>query len=356
MPRGTRHAEIRQRSADVTLLTQRPCARPSGPPRRNPLGPYDAVMSNLMPPDSPFESGAPYWYWLGGRPALDFVNSRRERWRRNVECLVSDDDVIEWLAAAGLLAVGGSMPRGLLDDARELREAIDAGVRAVAARRPMPREELRLIDSWLVLAGTRPTLTVGADGLPRLGERRATDSPRRALALIALDAAQMLGDGGRALARANLRVRHLLGAVLRPLAGRSPALVLDGDVRQRPPRPGVTGPVFSPLRRHTHDRRSPVRPRGRGRLRHRDRRARPGRRRSALPRRGHRGPRRPRALREGLGPARRRHAGAGPAAGRAAPAGDPLRRPARGRAGGAGDPRAGVGLRAADRHLRRAGP
>lgn len=155
-----------------------------------------------MPPDAPFASGAPYWYWLGGRPALDFVNSRRERWRRNVDCLVSDDDVIEWLAAAGLLVVSGSMPRGLLDEARELREAIDAGVRAVVAGDSVPREEIRLIDAWLVLAGTRPALALGADGLPRLGERRASDSPRRALALIALDAARLLGD-----ARERERVR-----------------------------------------------------------------------------------------------------------------------------------------------------
>jgi predicted RNA-binding Zn ribbon-like protein len=160
-------------------------------------------MSDLMPPNPPFESGAPFWYWLGGRPALDFVNSRRERWRRNVDCLVSDDDVIEWLAAAGLLTFGGSMPRGLLDDARELREAIDTGVGAVVAGDPVPHEDLRLIDSWLVLAGTRPTLAVGADGLPRLGERPATDSPRRALALLALDAAHLLGD---ARERARLRI------------------------------------------------------------------------------------------------------------------------------------------------------
>jgi predicted RNA-binding Zn ribbon-like protein len=151
-------------------------------------------MSDLMPPDPPFESGAPYWYWLGGRPALDFVNSRRERWRRGVDCLVSDDDVIDWLSAAGLLDAAGPMPRGLLEEARELREAIDAGVRAVVAGAPVPREEIRLIDAWLVLAGTRPTLTLGGDGQPRLGERPATDSARRALGLIALDAARMLGD------------------------------------------------------------------------------------------------------------------------------------------------------------------
>jgi predicted RNA-binding Zn ribbon-like protein len=151
-------------------------------------------MSDLMPPNPPFESGAPFWYWLGGRPALDFVNSRRERWRRGVDCLVSDDDVVGWLAAAGLLDADGPLPRGLLEEARELREAIDAGVRAAVAGAPLPREEVRLIDAWLVLAGTRPALTLSDDGQPQLGERRASDAPRRALALIALDAARMLGD------------------------------------------------------------------------------------------------------------------------------------------------------------------
>src|SRR5437588_2038213 len=40
----------------------------------------------------PLKSGAPWWYWLGGRPALDFVNTRRERWWRDVETLVTPGD------------------------------------------------------------------------------------------------------------------------------------------------------------------------------------------------------------------------------------------------------------------------
>ena len=78
-----------QRSAAVTLLTRSKLRYRLGRPYRNRLKAYDPVMSDLMPPDPPFASGADYWYWLGGRPALDFVNSRRERWRRNVDCLVS---------------------------------------------------------------------------------------------------------------------------------------------------------------------------------------------------------------------------------------------------------------------------
>ena len=31
----------------------------------------------------PLASGEPHWYWLGGRPALDLVNTLRERWRRH---------------------------------------------------------------------------------------------------------------------------------------------------------------------------------------------------------------------------------------------------------------------------------
>jgi predicted RNA-binding Zn ribbon-like protein len=48
------------------------------------------------------------------------------------------------------------------------------------------------IDDWLVFAGARPQL-VAAGGVPLLTERAAADSPRRALGMVALDAARMLG-------------------------------------------------------------------------------------------------------------------------------------------------------------------
>lgn len=144
-------------------------------------------------PDGPLATGAPYWYWLGGRPALDFVNTRRERWRRNVECLTRDRDVADWLTAAGLLPAPALALRGLVEEARALREAIDAGVRAAHAGETPDPDALRLIDDWLVLAGSRPSLVLAADGLPLLCERPPADSPRRALGLVALDAARMLG-------------------------------------------------------------------------------------------------------------------------------------------------------------------
>jgi predicted RNA-binding Zn ribbon-like protein len=142
----------------------------------------------------PLESGAPWWYWLGGRPALDFVNTRRERWRRQVETLVTPDDLGAWLLQAGLLAAPMRVPREVLHEARELREAIDSAVAALTSGRPVPATAIKRIDEWLVRAGTRPRLLLGGDGLPVLGERGPTDTPRRALGTIALDAAKMLGN------------------------------------------------------------------------------------------------------------------------------------------------------------------
>ena len=140
----------------------------------------------------PLRSGEPWWYWLGARPALDFVNTRRERWRRDVETLTSGEDLSRWLLAAQLTDRPMRVPRAVLGEAVELREAIDACVRAVVDGRAIPAPALALVDDWLVHAGGRPELRL-SDGVPVLGERAAADSPRRALGTIALDAARMLG-------------------------------------------------------------------------------------------------------------------------------------------------------------------
>ena len=160
--------------------------------RSNQLAEYDAVMHRDLPPSAP-TAGAPYWYWLGGRPALDFVNTRRERWRRDVECLLSVDEVVCWLVRARLLPQPMRAPASVLGEARELREAIDAGVRAAVDGTAADPGSVALIDGWLTLAGSRPALVAGPDGRPRLSERSAVDSPRRALGMVAYDAARMLG-------------------------------------------------------------------------------------------------------------------------------------------------------------------
>ena len=139
------------------------------------------------------ETGVPYWYWLGGRPAMDFVNTRRERWRRDVECLLSVEEVVVWLVRARLLPQPMRAPASVLGEARELREAIDAGVRAAVERAEPDPAAVALIDDWLALAGSRPALLTDQTGRPALSERPRAQSPRRALGMVAYDAARMLG-------------------------------------------------------------------------------------------------------------------------------------------------------------------
>jgi predicted RNA-binding Zn ribbon-like protein len=141
----------------------------------------------------PLASGEQWWYWLGGRPALDLVNTLRERWRRGVETLTSTTDLGLWLVQAELVPEAPRVSSALLDDARDLREAIDLCVRAAIAGDPAPRAAVREIDRWLPDAAPRLRLTFGDEGMPALDERRPSDPARAAVAAIALDAAQMLG-------------------------------------------------------------------------------------------------------------------------------------------------------------------
>src|SRR4051812_38760754 len=144
----------------------------------------------------PLPTGEPWWYWLGGRPSLDLVNTLRERWRRRVETLVAPADLELWLERAGVITESAdvAVTPQVLAEARQLREAIDACVTALVDGAPSPRAAVRHIDGWLKYAGARPQLALGADGVAVLGERAEGDSPRRALGAIALDAARMLGD------------------------------------------------------------------------------------------------------------------------------------------------------------------
>jgi predicted RNA-binding Zn ribbon-like protein len=163
---------------------------------------YHVVMPDRDLPEDlvlPLASGEPWWYWSGGRPAVDFVNTFRERWRRNVETLVTPDDLATWLVRAGVMEAPARVPRAVLEQARDLREAIDTLVVAAIAGRPAPGEAVTLVDDWLVFAGARPQLILAPDGggTPVLTERAPADSPRRALGTIALDAAQMLGTAQR---------------------------------------------------------------------------------------------------------------------------------------------------------------
>lgn len=161
--------------------------------RPGPNAPRIVALADELP--LPLASGAPYWYWLGGRPCLDFVNTRRERWRRDVETLASPADLVRWLRVAGLLGAAAATPTdaALLRDAIALREAIDAAVTTVTAGRPAPRDAIAAIDGWLWATAPQPRLTFDANGLPQLGEHVGAAPLRAALGAVALDAARALG-------------------------------------------------------------------------------------------------------------------------------------------------------------------
>jgi len=143
----------------------------------------------------PLRAGRDWWYWTAGRPALDLVNTLRERWRRRVECLCGPEDLAEWLRRAGLVTGWVPVPPGAVEEARELREAIDTAASAVIAGTPVPAASVAVIGRWLDGAG--PPVLVVDDGVPVLRGHPGADPVHRALSAIALDAARMLGTAER---------------------------------------------------------------------------------------------------------------------------------------------------------------
>jgi len=144
----------------------------------------------------PLRSGQSYWYWLGGRPALDLVNTLRERWWRRVETLVTPGDLAAWLVAAGLVETPPRVTALDLEQARALREAIDAAVVCAVADRPLPGGTAAALAAPLALAPLRETVASSPGGVIEVAVERAGTPAERALAALALDAAQMLGPDG----------------------------------------------------------------------------------------------------------------------------------------------------------------
>jgi predicted RNA-binding Zn ribbon-like protein len=169
------------------------------------------------------------WVWYGGRPSLDFVNTRRNRETGRVdevaeaaEYLRGPDDFAAWLHAAGLCPAapdgagpdeagpdeagpdgagpGRASPGGVgplvgeqtFAGALALREAISALVTATVAGGSAPAAAVRRVNQWLVLPPQRPVLHLEA-GVPVLGPAPAARTPGGVLAMIAADAADLLG-------------------------------------------------------------------------------------------------------------------------------------------------------------------
>ncbi|MBX5439935.1 MAG: CGNR zinc finger domain-containing protein [Solirubrobacteraceae bacterium] len=151
--------------------------------------------------DLPLERGEPYWYWLGGRPALDFVNTLRERWWRRVETLVTPGDLARWLVAAGVADAPPPAGPADVERARALREAIDAAVVETVAGRDVPAACAEAIDGALRRAPLREAVALEPSGALALTTGRDGPPVDRALAAVAADAAAMLGAAERGRVR-----------------------------------------------------------------------------------------------------------------------------------------------------------
>ena len=145
----------------------------------------------------PLRAGSPWWYWLGGRISLDFANTRRERWWRDVEPLVPPADLSLWTVRARILPAEPAVSSALLGEAHELREAVDAAAVATLEGRPPAARAVAAIDRWLDAAHVSDRFTLETGGGPALVPGLPSDPARYALALIALDAATMLGTAQR---------------------------------------------------------------------------------------------------------------------------------------------------------------
>ncbi len=171
------------------------------------------------------------WVWYGGRPSLDFVNTRRNREAGRAdevaEYLRGPDDLTAWLTAAGLCpadpdgadpvgaepvradpdgadpvragaggtgraGAGPALDQETFAGALALREAISALVTASVAGDSAPAPAVRCVNTWLALPPQRPVLHLEA-GVAVLGPAPAARTPRGVLAMIAADAAELLG-------------------------------------------------------------------------------------------------------------------------------------------------------------------
>jgi predicted RNA-binding Zn ribbon-like protein len=164
--------------------------------------------TTLRPRDLPSElelplaSGEQWWYFVGGRPSVDLVNTLRERWRRRVETLVTEDDLSRWLVQAGVLDQPVPVDAALLTGARDLREAIDEAFQHVIRGKRPPRASIGSMNTWLPKATGVPELRQRGAEL-RLDEHPQGSVAEQALGLLALDAAQLLSE---AATRERLRI------------------------------------------------------------------------------------------------------------------------------------------------------
>ena len=149
---------------------------------------------------------------LGDHPALDFLNSTATPSRDKIELISDGTGYLRWLRVAGLIstqecqAVQSRFSRAELDRvaraAVELREWLRPIIAAWAAGDPAVPDEHALTHLNAILdTGSRHAQLTRADKTLTLTDRRAWETPRALLALLAEAAADLFAHGDRSLVR-----------------------------------------------------------------------------------------------------------------------------------------------------------
>ncbi len=138
---------------------------------------------------------------VGGRPALDFVNTIHDRFRRPIEDHIRDPErYLGWAQRAGLMGrsevrrvnTTGGVTESNLTEVRRLREQAYEVFVAHIQRRPPDRAALAGLDAWIQRAWRAQTLTMKERAVQMEWRDDAIDAmlPLRRIALDALDILQ----------------------------------------------------------------------------------------------------------------------------------------------------------------------
>ena len=143
-------------------------------------------------PKRPTEAGP---LFLGGHPALDFLNTRMRVNGELVDCLQGDEDVLRWLRQAGFPSpemASGWAPLSLLGPARALRKTIRS---LVEKRKAGKRGDPSILNDFLAGAQSHAQLVWNKPRSPKIQRIRGQDTPEAILAPVAEAAADLLATG-----------------------------------------------------------------------------------------------------------------------------------------------------------------
>jgi predicted RNA-binding Zn ribbon-like protein len=133
--------------------------------------------------------------FVSGHRALDLLATLADRHRGGLERLRQPTDLDRWLRAVGLPATKSASAK-TLDQARELREAINRLVRASMAAAAGDGKDIAHLNGWATRLPLAPQLNGNLELL-----WCGPDPVRGALALLAREAVELLGRSERELIR-----------------------------------------------------------------------------------------------------------------------------------------------------------